>query len=89
VRRKTLVQLVCVTASLVGLAWRWAVLAGTWQRHPAWVAALAMLMLSAGPIGDGRAALWSSCASLGLGFASRSRGRSMLNLILPGSRARC
>jgi hypothetical protein len=89
VRRKTLVQLVCVTASLVGLAWLlgrigWATVGRSLERV-GWPA-LAMLMLLGWmeSVTDGTA-LWVVMGQrLRLGFAvTVNAAGSMLNLILP------
>ena len=88
-RRKTLVQLVCVTASLIGLAWLlgrigWATVGSALQRV-GWPA-LAMLMLLGWieSVTDA-VALWVVMRQrLGLGFAvTVNAAGSMLNLILP------
>jgi len=89
VRRKTLIQLVCVTGSLAGLAWLlgrigWITVGSALQRV-GWPA-LAMLMLLGWieTVTDG-AALWVVMGQrLRLGFAvTVNAAGSMLNLILP------
>jgi hypothetical protein len=89
VRRKTLIQLVCVTGSLAGLAWLlgrigWVTVGSALQRV-GWPA-LAMLMLLGWieTVTDG-AALWVVMGQrLRLGFAvTVNAAGSMLNLILP------
>ena len=88
-RRKTLIQLVCVTGSLAGLAWLlgrigWVTVGSALQRV-GWPA-LAMLMLLGWieTVTDG-AALWVVMGQrLRLGFAvTVNAAGSMLNLILP------
>ena len=88
-RRKTLIQLVCVTGSLAGLAWLlgrigWITVGSALQRV-GWPA-LAMLMLLGWieTVTDG-AALWVVMGQrLRLGFAvTVNAAGSMLNLILP------
>jgi hypothetical protein len=88
-RRKTLVQLVCVTGSLAGLAWLlgrigWATI-GSALARVGWPALAILMLLSwIETVADG-AALWVVMGQrLHLGFAvTVNAAGSMLNLILP------
>jgi hypothetical protein len=89
VRGKTLVQLVCVTASLVGLAWLlgrigWVTVGGALGRVGWPALAILMLLAWVETVTDG-AALWVVMGQrLRLGFAvTVNAAGSMLNLILP------
>ncbi len=88
-RRKTLVQLVCVTGSLAGLAWLlgrigWATVGGALHRVGWPAMAILMLLGWTETVADG-AALWVVMGQrLRLGFAiTVNAAGSMLNLILP------
>jgi hypothetical protein len=89
VRSKTLVQLVCVTGSLAGLAWLlgrigWATLGGALSRV-SWPALAILMLLGWTETGADGAALWVVMGQrLRLGFAvTVNAAGSMLNLILP------
>jgi hypothetical protein len=89
VKRKTLVQLVCVTASLVGLAWLlgrigWATVGSALQRI-GWPALVVLMLLGWSESVADAAALWVVMGQrLRLGFAvTVNAAGSMLNLILP------
>jgi hypothetical protein len=89
VRRKTLIQLVCVTVSLVGLAWLlgrigWATVGSAIQRV-GWPALTMLMLLGWIESVTDAAALWVVMRQrLGLGFAvTVNAAGSMLNLILP------
>ena len=88
-RRKTLVQLVCVTGSLAGLAWLlgrigWATVGGALQRV-GWPALVVLMLLGWSESVADAAALWVVMGQrLRLGFAvTVNAAGSMLNLILP------
>ena len=88
-RRKTLIQLVCATISLVGLAWLlgrigWATVGSAIQRVGWPTLAILMLLGWTESVTDA-AALWVVMRQrLGLGFAvTVNAAGSMLNLILP------
>jgi hypothetical protein len=88
-RSKTLIQLVCVTGSLVGLAWLlsrigWASIGGALARVGWPALAILMLLGWTETMADG-AALWVVMGQrLRLGFAvTVNAAGSMLNLILP------
>ena len=88
-RSKTLVQLVCVTASLAGLAWLlnrigWVTVGGALERVGWPALAILMLLSWTETVTDG-AALWVVMGQrLRLGFAvTVNAAGSMLNLILP------
>jgi len=89
VRRKTLVQLVCVTGSLAGLAWLlgrigWATVGSALQRV-GWPALVVLMLLGWSESVADAAALWVVMGQrLRLGFAvTVNAAGSMLNLILP------
>jgi hypothetical protein len=89
VRRKTLVQLVCVTGSLAGLAWLlgrigWVTVGGALHRV-GWSALAILMLLGWTETGADGAALWVIMGQrLRLGFAvTVNAAGSMLNLILP------
>jgi Lysylphosphatidylglycerol synthase TM region len=89
VRRKTLVQLVCVTASVAGLAWLlgrigWATVGSAFLRV-GWPALVILMLLGWTETGTDGAALWAVMGQrLRLGFAvTVNAAGSMLNLILP------
>ena len=88
-RRKTLVQLVCVTGSLAGLAWLlgrigWTTISSALLRV-GWPALAILLLLGWSETGTDGAALWVVMGQrLRLGFAvTVNAAGSMLNLILP------
>lgn len=88
-RRKTLIQLVCVTASLVGLAWLlgrigWTTVGSALQRV-GWPALAVLMLLGWSESAADAAALWVVMRQhLHLGFAvTVNAAGSMLNLILP------
>ena len=88
-RRKTLVQLVCVTGSLAGLAWLlgrigWATVGSALQRV-GWPALVVLMLLGWSESVADAVALWVVMGQrLRLGFAvTVNAAGSMLNLILP------
>ena len=88
-RRKTLVQLVCVTGSLAGLAWLlgrigWPTVGGALSRV-GWPALVVLMLLAWTETATDGAALWVVMGQrLRLGFAvTVNAAGSMLNLILP------
>ena len=88
-RRKRLVQLVCVTGALVGLVWLlgrigWATIAGALGRV-GWLPLVILFLLGWTETATDGAALWVVMGNrLRLGFAvTVNAAGSMLNLILP------